>query len=148
MVQAAPVIEQAGQDSVVVDQIGDWLVCEDAMGIFYHHVPTQQSFDNAPPEFSMMFPQGYMPPTGLFAQMAFAAPYAAPYGSVAPPVVEYAAPYGAVAPPVVEYAAPPVVGGVMMGAAPIGAMGYATPIQPNVVQAAPYMGTVGVPTVI
>merc|ERR1711972_677819 len=52
----------------VVDQIGDWLVCEDALGLFYHHVPTQQSYDNAPNEFLMLFPGGYVPPPlGAFA---------------------------------------------------------------------------------
>merc|ERR1719191_1286346 len=43
-VQQAPVVTAAAQpmtmggagQSVIVDQIGDWLVCEDAMGLFYH----------------------------------------------------------------------------------------------------------------
>jgi len=63
------VVEQLGGQSVIVEQVGDWLVCEDAQGIFYHHSPTQQSFDNAPSEFLMLFPQGYAPPPlGAFAQ--------------------------------------------------------------------------------
>lgn len=57
----------AGQ-SVIVEQIGDWLVCEDQLGIFYHHNPTQQSHDVAPPEFLMMFPGGYTPPASYQMQ--------------------------------------------------------------------------------
>merc|ERR1719453_2429029 len=58
----------AGQASVIVETVGDWLVCEDGAGHFYYHNPTQQSFDNAPPEFLAMFPGGYAPPPlGAFA---------------------------------------------------------------------------------
>merc|ERR1719183_2281198 len=60
--QAQVVEAMPSGQSVIVEQVGDWLVCEDALGIFYHHGPTQQSFDNAPPEFLMLFPQGYQPP--------------------------------------------------------------------------------------
>merc|ERR1712072_857341 len=71
---AAPLVESAmpaGQ-SVIVEQVGDWLVCEDTMGIFYHHTPTQQSFDNAPTEFLMLFPGGYNPPgIGAFAAAGY-----------------------------------------------------------------------------
>jgi len=42
--QAAP---QQAQSSVKLE-VGDWMVCEDAMGEFYHHSPTGQSFDQAP----------------------------------------------------------------------------------------------------
>jgi len=70
----APVMEAAmpaGQ-SVIVEQAGDWLVCEDALGIFYHHTPTQQSFDNVPEEFLGLFPQGYNPPAmGAFAAAGY-----------------------------------------------------------------------------
>jgi len=63
------VVEQLGGQSVIVEQVGDWLVCEDASGIFYHHSPTEQSFDDAPAEFLMLFPQGYAPPpVGAFAE--------------------------------------------------------------------------------
>jgi hypothetical protein len=68
------VVEQGGQ-SVIVDQIGDWLVCEDAMGHFFHHTPTQGSYDNPPPEFLMLFPTGYTPPPlGAFAAAPMMAP--------------------------------------------------------------------------
>lgn len=63
--QAVPTVVEAAApsgQSVIVEQVGDWLVCEDALGIFYHHTPTQQSFDNAPSEFLMLFPGGYTPP--------------------------------------------------------------------------------------
>jgi hypothetical protein len=77
---AQPVVEtfaqaaMPGGQSVIVEQMGDWLVCEDAQGIFYHHTPSQQSYDNAPPEFLVMFPGGYSPPyLGAFAQAPFAA---------------------------------------------------------------------------
>merc|ERR1712129_607514 len=58
-----------GQQSVIVEAIGDWQVCEDDQGIFFHHVPTQESHDSAPPEFLRLFPQGYnAPPLGAFAE--------------------------------------------------------------------------------
>lgn len=111
--QFAPAMGMDGQ-SVVVEQIGDWLVCEDALGLFWHHAPTQQSFDNAPPEFLMLFPQGYAaPPLGAFAQSGMmAAPMpGAPLvvEQFAPAPVTYASPtVGSYLPP--AYAAPaPVV---------------------------------------
>jgi hypothetical protein len=126
-VVGAGAFDPAGQ-SVIVEQIGDWLVCEDAMGLFFHHAPTQQSFDNAPPEFLMLFPQGYQPPPlGAFAQSGMgltAAPAAVSYaqpapammpavGSYLPPaqfVEQFAAPtaYAAVSAPT-AYAAPQAV---------------------------------------
>jgi len=61
-----------GGQSVIVEQVGDWLVCEDALGVFYHHTPSQQSFDNCPPEFLALFPQGYNPPPlGAFAAAGY-----------------------------------------------------------------------------
>jgi hypothetical protein len=113
-------LSQDGQ-SVIVEQIGDWLVCEDALGLFYHHGPTQQSFDNAPPEFLMLFPQGYAPPPlGAFAQSGMAFATAAPavqyasaptvmptVGSYLPPtVIETVAPASYLPPTVVETFAP------------------------------------------
>jgi len=89
----------AGQ-SVIVEQMGDWLVCEDAAGIFYHHTPTQQSFDNAPTEFLANFPGGYNPPAlgafaaagygGVVQEMAYAMPQEMAYASM--PQVTYGAP--------------------------------------------------------
>jgi len=73
-VQQPAVVGEAmpGGQSVIVEQVGDWLVCEDALGIFYHHTPTQQSFDNAPSEFLMLFPGGYTPPPlGAFAAAGY-----------------------------------------------------------------------------
>jgi hypothetical protein len=104
-----PVLEAvpSGQ-SVIIDQLGDWQVCEDAAGIFYHHVPSQQSHDEAPAEFLALFPQGYMQPqVGAFA----AATGGQPIAYAAPAVVET---FGAA--PQVAYAAAPQV--VEMQAAP------------------------------
>merc|ERR1719201_387619 len=92
----APIVETAAASgqSVIVEQVGEWQVCEDAQGIFYHHVPTQQSFDNAPAEFLALFPAGYTPPPlGAFAAAGYmAAPVAAPVTQIAyassPGVVE------------------------------------------------------------
>merc|ERR1712139_94803 len=110
----------AGQ-SVIVEQVGDWLVCEDAMGIFYHHTPTQQSFDNAPNEFLVLFPAGHTPPPlGAFAtagympvaqEVAYAAPvqevaYAAPVPYATSAEMVYAGLQGM---PQVAYASQPVV---------------------------------------
>merc|ERR1719502_879524 len=116
--QAAPVVAAAqpmtmggaGQ-SVIVDQIGDWLVCEDAMGLFYHHTPTQQSHDNPPPEFLMLFPQGYQPPaTGAFAAAGYV-----PGGVAAPTVMEQmavAAPAAVAAPVMGVESLTPGMGGI------------------------------------
>mmetsp|Transcript_51369 Transcript_51369/g.122057 ORF Transcript_51369/g.122057 Transcript_51369/m.122057 type:complete len:568 (-) Transcript_51369:62-1765(-) len=41
--------------SVVKMQLGDWMVCEDGQGEFYWHVPTQQSFDDPPPELVQLY---------------------------------------------------------------------------------------------
>lgn len=117
VVEQFPGVDMGGQ-SVIVEQIGDWLVCEDAMGLFYHHAPTQQSFDVAPPEFLMLFPGGYQPPPlGAFAQSGMAgAPvvyeqFPAPVTYAQPaPAITYAQPAPAVAsylpPMVVEQFAP------------------------------------------
>jgi hypothetical protein len=35
-------------EPVVLEQVGDWLVCQDELGIFYHHAPTGQSVDQCP----------------------------------------------------------------------------------------------------
>lgn len=85
MVTAAPVaaVAQPMGQSVIVDQLGDWLVCEDAMGLFYHHTPTQQSHDSPPQEFLMLFPQGYQPPPlGAYAAAGYM-----PTGALAAPAV-------------------------------------------------------------
>jgi len=66
--QVVTEVMEAGGQSVVVEQVGDWLVCEDAAGIFYHHTPSQQSMDDCPQEFLALFPGGYQPPPlGAFA---------------------------------------------------------------------------------
>jgi hypothetical protein len=68
-----PIMQEGGQ-SVIIEQVGDWLVCEDALGVFFHHTPTQQSYDNAPPEFMAMVPFGWQPPPlGAFAAAGYAA---------------------------------------------------------------------------
>jgi len=94
----APQAEEAGE-SVTLEQLGDWMVCEDAAGIFYHHAPTQQSFDTAPAEFLKLFPGGYSPPPSAFGQapqVMMQAPVLQPQTaqiSYAPsPQVTYAAP--------------------------------------------------------
>jgi len=49
--QAAVAAPQAAEGQAAVkEQIGDWLVCEDAEGIFYYHSTTGQSYDRPPPE--------------------------------------------------------------------------------------------------
>mmetsp|Transcript_33377 Transcript_33377/g.74387 ORF Transcript_33377/g.74387 Transcript_33377/m.74387 type:complete len:575 (+) Transcript_33377:122-1846(+) len=48
------------QTSVVKMQLGDWMVCEDAQGEFYWHVPSQQSFDNPPPELVRLYDQSLL----------------------------------------------------------------------------------------
>jgi len=101
---AQPAVAQPMGQSVIVDQLGDWLVCEDAMGLFYHHTPSQQSHDNPPQEFLMLFPQGYQPPPlGAYA----AAGYMPAGGMVAPAVMEQ-----------VTYAQPTVATAVMQSYEP------------------------------
>merc|ERR1719424_1262099 len=74
-VLSAQPAQPAGQASVIVDTVGDWLVCEDGAGQFYYHNPTEQSFDEPPPEFLAMFPGGYAPPPlGAFASANMDAP--------------------------------------------------------------------------
>jgi len=96
-VQYAAVQAQQAEESVTLEQVGDWLVCEDSAGIFYHHGPTQQSFDTAPAEFLMMFPGGYSPPPSAFVQ--------APQVMMQAPVVQ-AAQISYAPSPQVTYAAP------------------------------------------
>jgi len=96
----APAVEAAGA-SVIVEQIGDWQVCEDAQGIFYHHVPTQQSLDNAPQEFLAMFPGGYSPPPiGAFGADGYGAPSTFVEPAYAAPTQIIGAPQYATAPTV------------------------------------------------
>jgi len=57
-VQQPPMYQPQGQiaqlavsqqaEAIVKLEIGDWCVCEDALGEFYHHAPSGQSFDQAP----------------------------------------------------------------------------------------------------
>jgi hypothetical protein len=86
-----PVVQAGGQASVIVETVGDWLVCEDGAGHFFFHNPTQQSYDNPPAEFLALFPTGYgPPPLGAFGQapMAVAQPVVESYI----PGVQYAQP--------------------------------------------------------
>jgi len=48
--QAQPQMQYVQQqaEAIVKLEIGDWCVCEDALGEFYHHAPSGQSFDQAP----------------------------------------------------------------------------------------------------
>jgi hypothetical protein len=129
----AQVVESAmpsGQ-SVIVEQVGDWLVCEDALGVFYHHTPTQQSFDNCPAEFLALFPQGYAPPPlGGFAAAGYGTAAAVQPGFVAaaPAVVQSTMPQVASYIPAqqpitygtqVAYAGSPMVETVMPGGAQV-----------------------------
>lgn len=38
-------------------RIGDWVICEDAQGVFYHNQGTDESFDKPPPELVEAFQQ-------------------------------------------------------------------------------------------
>mmetsp|Transcript_75385 Transcript_75385/g.117843 ORF Transcript_75385/g.117843 Transcript_75385/m.117843 type:complete len:216 (+) Transcript_75385:71-718(+) len=44
---AQPAVSQQAE-AIVKLEIGDWYVCEDSLGEFYHHAPSGQSFDQAP----------------------------------------------------------------------------------------------------
>jgi hypothetical protein len=63
-------------ESVILDEIGDWLICEDAMGLFYHHTPTAQSHDQPPMELVQYYErQGVqLAPTGVFTAQAMMQP--------------------------------------------------------------------------
>jgi hypothetical protein len=68
----APVLAQ-GPESVVLDEVGEWMVCEDAQGLFYYHSPTAQSHDQPPLELVQYYDSigVQLVPTGAFgAQMA------------------------------------------------------------------------------
>merc|ERR1740138_630244 len=71
---AAPgmALPQAQPESVILDEVGEWLVCEDAMGLFYHHGPTQQSYDQPPLELLQYYEQQgvQLAPTGAFGVQA------------------------------------------------------------------------------
>jgi len=109
--QPMQVVQQempAGQ-SVIVEQVGDWLVCEDALGIFYHHNPTQQSFDNAPSEFLALFPQGYQPPAlGAFAAAGYMPQQVVQQVPMAAPIQQVAS-YIPAQPQIIETMAPQVI---------------------------------------
>jgi len=74
MAVAAPgvAMQQGPPESVILDEVGDWLVCEDAAGLFYHHAPTQQSYDDPPLELAQYYErQGIqLAPTGAFGVQA------------------------------------------------------------------------------
>jgi hypothetical protein len=72
-------LQQAQPESVILDEVGEWLICEDAMGLFYHHSPSQQSYDQPPMELVQYYERCgvQLAPTGAFgvqAQMVQAAP--------------------------------------------------------------------------
>jgi hypothetical protein len=72
-------LQQAQPESVILDEVGEWLICEDAMGLFYHHSPSQQSYDQPPVELVQYYERCgvQLAPTGAFgvqAQMVQAAP--------------------------------------------------------------------------
>lgn len=45
------------QPATVLADLGEWIICEDTMGEFYYHAPTNQSFDNPPPELVHLYQQ-------------------------------------------------------------------------------------------
>jgi len=45
---AVPVVSE--QPASVLAEYGDWAICEDNLGEFYYHWPTNQSYDNPPAE--------------------------------------------------------------------------------------------------
>jgi hypothetical protein len=71
----APVLAQ-GPESVVLDEVGEWMVCEDALGLFYYHSPTGQSHDQPPIELVQYYEmQGVqLAPTGAFGAQVMQAP--------------------------------------------------------------------------
>jgi hypothetical protein len=76
--------QQAQPESVILDEVGEWLICEDAMGLFYHHTPTQQSYDQPPVELVQYYERCgvQLAPTGAFgvqAQMVQQAPMQTSY---------------------------------------------------------------------
>jgi hypothetical protein len=47
--------QPAQQQQKIKQQLGDWLICEDAQGEFYVHARTQQSFDQPPAELVQLY---------------------------------------------------------------------------------------------
>eukprot|EP00929_Paragymnodinium_shiwhaense_P124303 TRINITY_DN9947_c0_g1_i1.p1 TRINITY_DN9947_c0_g1~~TRINITY_DN9947_c0_g1_i1.p1 ORF type:complete len:623 (-),score=152.59 TRINITY_DN9947_c0_g1_i1:166-2034(-) len=54
-------LPETAAQATVKQTVGDWLICEDAQGEFYQHVPTQQTFDQAPQELLDLLAQGEQP---------------------------------------------------------------------------------------
>merc|ERR1712066_128292 len=61
MVQQQPGAPQPGapQQAIVKQEVGPWQICEDAMGEYYVHLPSGQTFDQPPPEL-MQFGANWM----------------------------------------------------------------------------------------
>merc|ERR1712151_1193222 len=47
----------AAQAPMLKAQVGDWQICEDAQGEYYVHVPSNQTFDQAPLELLQLLSQ-------------------------------------------------------------------------------------------
>lgn len=43
--------------ATVMAECGNWLICEDSLGEFYYHVPTNQAYDEPPPELVYLYQQ-------------------------------------------------------------------------------------------
>merc|ERR1719440_2380021 len=52
---------QPAQSQKVKQQLGDWLICEDAQGEFYVNSRTQQSFDQPPAELVQLYQKSQQP---------------------------------------------------------------------------------------
>jgi len=48
---------QMQQPATVMAEYGNWLICEDSLGEFYYHVPTNQAYDEPPPELVYLYQQ-------------------------------------------------------------------------------------------
>jgi hypothetical protein len=94
MAAPMPAVMAMGAESVVLDEVGDWLVCEDALGLFYYHSPTAQSHDMPPPELVQYYEmQGVqLAPTGAFGAQAAMVAQPAPMMMAAPATYAVAAP--------------------------------------------------------
>merc|ERR1712179_269271 len=43
------------QEAVAKLQLGDWVVYQDDLGPFYYHIPSQQQFENPPPQLLALY---------------------------------------------------------------------------------------------
>jgi hypothetical protein len=49
--------EQNGPPAQILEELGDWMICEDEQGEFYWHVPSSASFDSPPAELLQLHQQ-------------------------------------------------------------------------------------------